>query len=136
MAESITSLAPRPAASLVAAAAGEHLPSYVTREQARRGFPELAPDVAFEVRSVNDTWAELRRKADEYVAAGTQLVDDINGNIAASSPASLVETRLRSHLSSFVGGAEITQRGGAGERRRERAEPVGAPSRPSPEAIP
>jgi integrase len=35
MAESITSLARRPAASLVAEAAGEHLPSYVTREQAR-----------------------------------------------------------------------------------------------------
>src|SRR5919202_2588170 len=35
MAESITSLARRPAASLLAEAAGEHLPSYVTREQAR-----------------------------------------------------------------------------------------------------
>ena len=35
MAESVTSLAPRPATSLLAAAAGEHLPSYVTREQAR-----------------------------------------------------------------------------------------------------
>jgi hypothetical protein len=35
MAESITSLARRPAASLVAEAVGEHLPSYVTREQAR-----------------------------------------------------------------------------------------------------
>src|ERR671934_2138272 len=35
MAESITSLARRPTASLLAEAAGEHLPSYVTREQAR-----------------------------------------------------------------------------------------------------
>src|SRR5919202_6128393 len=35
MAESITSLAPRPAASLLVAASGEHLPSYVTRDQAR-----------------------------------------------------------------------------------------------------
>src|SRR5919202_2942990 len=35
MAESITSLARRPATSLLAEAAGEHLPSYVTREQAR-----------------------------------------------------------------------------------------------------
>jgi integrase len=35
MAESITSLARCPAASLLAAAAGERLPSYVTREQAR-----------------------------------------------------------------------------------------------------
>src|ERR671927_554356 len=35
MAESITLLARRPAASLLAEAAGKHLPSYVTREQAR-----------------------------------------------------------------------------------------------------
>src|ERR671933_135418 len=35
MAESITSLARRPAASLLAEASGEHLPSYVTRAQAR-----------------------------------------------------------------------------------------------------
>src|SRR5919201_2232436 len=35
MAESITSLARRPTASLLAEASGEHLPSYVTREQAR-----------------------------------------------------------------------------------------------------
>jgi integrase len=35
MAESVTSLARRPAASLLAEAAGERLPSYVTREQAR-----------------------------------------------------------------------------------------------------
>jgi hypothetical protein len=35
MAENITSLARRPVASLVAEVSGEHLPSYVTREQAR-----------------------------------------------------------------------------------------------------
>ena len=35
MAESSISLLPRPAASLLAEAAGEHLPSYVTREQGR-----------------------------------------------------------------------------------------------------
>src|ERR687883_1163859 len=35
MAESITSLARRPAVSLLAEASGEQLPSYVTREQAR-----------------------------------------------------------------------------------------------------
>jgi Uma2 family endonuclease len=28
----------------------------LTPEQTRRGFPDIAPDVAFEVRSVNDTW--------------------------------------------------------------------------------
>lgn len=46
----------------------------ISREQARRGFPAIAPDAAFEVRSVNDTWAELVRKAQEYLAKGTQLV--------------------------------------------------------------
>jgi hypothetical protein len=35
LAESSTSLAPRPAASLLGEAAGEHLPSSVSREQAR-----------------------------------------------------------------------------------------------------
>src|SRR5918912_3723804 len=35
MVETITSLARRPAASLLAEASGEHLPRYVTREQAR-----------------------------------------------------------------------------------------------------
>ena len=35
MAESITSLTRRPAVSVLAEASGEHLPSYVTREQAR-----------------------------------------------------------------------------------------------------
>lgn len=40
----------------------------------RRGFPELAPDAAFEVRSPNDTWAELVSKAGEYMAKGTALV--------------------------------------------------------------
>src|SRR5690349_13790109 len=39
----------------------------LSREQTRRGFPAIAPDAAFEVRSVNDTWAELVRKAQEYL---------------------------------------------------------------------
>ena len=46
----------------------------LSREKTRRGFPAIAPDAAFEVRSVNDTWAELVRKAREYLAKGTQLV--------------------------------------------------------------
>lgn len=46
----------------------------LTREQKRRGYPSIAPDVAFEVRSVNDTWPELVRKAQQYLAAGTLLV--------------------------------------------------------------
>ena len=39
-----------------------------------RGFPEIAPDAAVEVRSPNDTWAELVQKAGEYIAKGTALV--------------------------------------------------------------
>ena len=46
----------------------------LTREQTRRGFPAIAPDAAFEVRSVNDTWAEMVRKAEEYLAKGTHIV--------------------------------------------------------------
>src|SRR5579883_212813 len=39
-----------------------------------RGYPEIAPDAAFEVRSPNDTWAELVAKAQEYLTRGCQLV--------------------------------------------------------------
>lgn len=39
-----------------------------------RGYPEIAPDAAFEVRSPNDTWAELVAKAEQYLAKGCQLV--------------------------------------------------------------
>lgn len=46
----------------------------LTKEQTRRGFPSIAPDAAFEIRSVNDTWPELVRKAQELLAAGTQMV--------------------------------------------------------------
>jgi len=40
----------------------------------KRGFPELAPYVAFEVRSPNDTWRELLNKAKEYLDHGCQMV--------------------------------------------------------------
>jgi len=40
----------------------------------KRGFPEIAPDLAIEVRSPNDTWAELVQKASEYLARDTRLV--------------------------------------------------------------
>jgi Uma2 family endonuclease len=38
------------------------------------GFLETIPDLVVEVRSKNDTMAELERKAGEYLAAGTKLV--------------------------------------------------------------
>jgi Uma2 family endonuclease len=40
----------------------------------RRGYPEMAPDLAFEVRSPNDTWAALRRKAEQFMEHGAQMV--------------------------------------------------------------
>ncbi len=40
----------------------------------RRGYPEMAPDLAFEVRSPNDTWAALRRKAEQFLEHGAQVV--------------------------------------------------------------
>ncbi|MGH2366238.1 MAG: Uma2 family endonuclease [Chloroflexota bacterium] len=43
-------------------------------EQASRGFPDMAPDLAVEVRSPNETWRELDEKAREYFAAGCRLV--------------------------------------------------------------
>ncbi len=46
----------------------------ITREEARRGFPDLAPDLAVEVRSPNDTWAELVEKAEQLLAAGARMV--------------------------------------------------------------
>jgi Uma2 family endonuclease len=39
-----------------------------------RGYPDIAPDAAFEVRSPNDSWPELVAKAGEYLAKGCQLV--------------------------------------------------------------
>src|SRR5439155_10969223 len=38
------------------------------------GYLETIPDLVVEVRSKNDTVAELERKADEYLAAGAKLV--------------------------------------------------------------
>ncbi|MHB8618088.1 MAG: Uma2 family endonuclease [Chloroflexota bacterium] len=46
----------------------------VSRQQAEHGFPELAPDLAIEVRSPNDTWSELVEKAEQLMAAGTRTV--------------------------------------------------------------
>ena len=46
----------------------------VVPEELRRGFMNLAPDFVVEIRSPNDTWLYLERKAEEYLAAGTRLV--------------------------------------------------------------
>jgi Uma2 family endonuclease len=46
----------------------------INAEQAARGFVELAPDLAVEVKSPNDTWASQVAKAQEYLAKGTALV--------------------------------------------------------------
>lgn len=46
----------------------------LTREQSRRGFPDIAPDLAVEIRSPDQSWRELEEKAREYFAAGTRMV--------------------------------------------------------------
>jgi Uma2 family endonuclease len=46
----------------------------VPRGEAARHFAEIAPDLAVEVRSPNDSMRDLIAKADEYLAAGTSLV--------------------------------------------------------------
>jgi len=46
----------------------------ITDEQMDRGSFPLGPDVAVEIRSPNDTWAHLERKAQDYFGAGTKLV--------------------------------------------------------------
>jgi Uma2 family endonuclease len=38
------------------------------------GYLETIPELIVEVRSKNDTWAEIRRKAAEYLAAGVHVV--------------------------------------------------------------
>ena len=53
--------------------------SFVSRERdatlkSRRGFIPGAPDLAVEIRSPDDTVAQLEAKAVEYLDAGTQLV--------------------------------------------------------------
>jgi Uma2 family endonuclease len=46
----------------------------LTPRQPRRGFPDMAPDLAVEIRSPDDSWAELREKATEYLAGGSRMV--------------------------------------------------------------
>lgn len=45
----------------------------ITQAQRDRGFPPIAPDLAIEVRSPNDTWPELLSKVQEYFDAGTRM---------------------------------------------------------------
>lgn len=46
----------------------------MTREQARQGYPDLAPDFVAEIRSPGNTWRELEEKAAHYLALGVRLV--------------------------------------------------------------
>jgi Uma2 family endonuclease len=38
------------------------------------GYPDLAPDLAVEIRSPANTWEELHQKTSEYLAAGVGMV--------------------------------------------------------------
>jgi Uma2 family endonuclease len=46
----------------------------LTLEQSRQGYPAWAPDLVVEVRSPNDRWPQLRRKAEQFLEHGARLV--------------------------------------------------------------
>lgn len=53
--------------------------SYYSFERVPRGplplgYLDVAPDVAFEVRSPSDRWADIRNKVNEFLNAGVRLV--------------------------------------------------------------
>ena len=45
----------------------------LTREQSRRGYAEVAPDLIVEIRSPNDTWRSLVDRAESFFARGTRM---------------------------------------------------------------
>lgn len=60
-----------------------------------RGFPELAPDLAVEVRSPGDTHAEVAEKVADWLAAGTSLVwvaDPIARTVIVHAPGATPRT--------------------------------------------
>ena len=64
-----------------------------------RGFPELAPDLAVEVRSPEDRRAEVAEKVADWIAAGTALVWVVDPeartvvvHAAGESPCTLLES--------------------------------------------
>lgn len=55
----------------------------------REGYLETMPDLAIEIRSPNDTLAELQRKADEFLAAGVVcvwVIDPVGRQVFESRP--------------------------------------------------
>jgi len=52
--------------------------SFVSKARLRpeddRGFPDMAPDLAVEITSPNETWRHLEGKARDYFAAGCKMV--------------------------------------------------------------
>jgi Uma2 family endonuclease len=44
------------------------------KEIIKRGAVPMMPDLAVEIKSLNDTYAEIRRKAIYYIEQGTRLV--------------------------------------------------------------
>ena len=48
----------------------ERLPKHVTP----RGYPDVPPEVVFEVMSPDDVFRDVMEKADEYLAVGVDLV--------------------------------------------------------------
>jgi Uma2 family endonuclease len=46
----------------------------VPRGASPAGYPDLSPNVVFEVRSPSDRWSEIHEKIGEYLAAGVEAV--------------------------------------------------------------
>jgi Uma2 family endonuclease len=46
----------------------------IPKESPPQGYPEVAPELVFEVRSPSDRWSAINAKASEYLAAGVLVV--------------------------------------------------------------
>lgn len=46
----------------------------IPKGAAPSGYPEVAPEVVFEVRSPNDRWSKILRRVSEFLAAGVLVV--------------------------------------------------------------
>jgi Uma2 family endonuclease len=48
------------------------------RRRPKKPLPDLAPDLAIEILSINNTTAEMKKKREDYFAAGVKLVWEID----------------------------------------------------------
>lgn len=46
----------------------------IPQDETPVGYPDVSPNIVFEVRSPNDHWSEIHEKIAEYLRAGVELV--------------------------------------------------------------